>query len=348
MTWSLISWQSIIAGTVAALAVSIVMAVLGVALGFTVIQPSSDNPFSGLGMAFGIWGVISVVVSLAVGGFVAGMFAGVRGCEHGFMVWALVLIAATMFSGMAVGMAVRTVGSAVKGVGSGAASVASSVGHGISSLASTVVDQIQEDVNFDFDTGEFKEEVTSVLRDTGAEKLQPEYLKGQMREARSELRSALNKLRLNADDYEQVIADFLNKQKTRLDSITGDIDKDAAVNAIMKKRGIDRAEAEQEVDNAIGVYHKAVDKAEQAITDAQQQLHETKEHIKQMADKARAKADAMASSAAKSALAAALALILGAILCMYAGYYGIRYSGRDGGTILIQETKGVEIQNPRQ
>lgn len=36
MAWSLISWQSIIEWTVAALAISIVMAVLGVAPGFTV------------------------------------------------------------------------------------------------------------------------------------------------------------------------------------------------------------------------------------------------------------------------------------------------------------------------
>ena len=86
------SWRYVFAGVVAALAVSIIMAVLGVALGFTVIEPMSNDPFDGLGMAFGFWSILSVILSLAAGGFVAGRFAGERGCEHGLMVRGLGLI----------------------------------------------------------------------------------------------------------------------------------------------------------------------------------------------------------------------------------------------------------------
>ncbi len=123
MSWAFISWQSIIAGAVTALAVSIVMGILGVALGFTVVKPSKDEPTSGLGVAFGVWGVISVIVSLAAGGYVAGVFAGTAGAVHGFMVWATVLLAGLFVGGAAISGAVRTIGSAVKTVGSGAASV---------------------------------------------------------------------------------------------------------------------------------------------------------------------------------------------------------------------------------
>lgn len=342
----MISWQSIIAGTIAALAISIVLGVLGVALGFTVIKPTSDEPTSGLGVAFGVWGVISVILSLAVGGYVAGMFSGVRGVEHGFMVWATVLIAATLFSGLAVGSAVKTVGAAVRSIGNSAASVASSVGHSVSGIASSAVDHVhhslQNSVNLDFDSGELKGEVGSVLRDTNVPTLQPEYLKSQMQEVKDDLKESIHQFRLNSENYDQIAASFLDKQKGRLENITKDVDKNAAVNAVMSKRNIARAEAEKEVDNAINVYNKAVAQAESAIMDVQKEFNDAKLHIKQMADQARVKADRMASTAAKSALAAAVALILGAVICCYAAFYG--NAKTDWNTAFImQERRMIEV-----
>ncbi len=324
MTWVNISWQSIIAGLVASLAISIVMAVLGIALGFTVIKPTANDPTSGLGTAFGIWSVLSIIISLAVGGYVAGMFSGARGCEHGLIVWATVLLAGTLFSGIAFGSAVRMIGSAVRGVGSGAASVVGSIGSGVSDMASHAVDQIRDNVHLDFHTDDIKENVASVLRDSGIEHLQPEYLQQQMREARSDLRSAINRLRLNSDNYQEIINGYIEQQKDRLNNITQDIDRDAAVTAVMNTRDIPRAQAEQEVDNAVRVYNKAVDRAQQGVADMQRYFDETREHIQQAMDRARVRADQMASTAAKSAWMAGIALIIGAVICGAAGYYGAR------------------------
>lgn len=169
MSWGLISWQSIIAGVITTLAISIVLAVLGVALGFTVVKPKSDHPLSGLGLSFGIWSVVSVIVSLAAGGFVAGHLSGINGTEHGFLVWATVLIAGTLFGGLAIGSAVRVMGSAVRGIGSGAASIASSAGESVSHLATSAYDHLKESVAVDFDASDVSDEVRSVLKDTGVE-----------------------------------------------------------------------------------------------------------------------------------------------------------------------------------
>ena len=325
-----ISWQSIIAGAITTLAISIVLAVLGVALGFTVVKPRSDHPASGLGTAFGVWGVISVIVSLAAGGFVAGMFASGKGAEHGFMVWATVLIVGALFSSAAVGMAVRTVGSVVKGFGSGAASVASSVGSamgdGVSNLAHGAMDQIQKHVGLEFDADQLGDKVTATLRDTGIDSLQPDFLKDKLREAKSDLRSALQKISGDTGNYEQVISEFLNKQKARFDSITKDVDKNTAVTALMKKRDMSKQDAEEAVDGALYAYNRAVSKAKEAVNEIQQQIQDTKEQLRETAEQARITADRFASSAAKSALAAAVALILGAVVCVYAGHCGNRYS----------------------
>lgn len=339
------------------------MAVLGVALGFTVIKPSSDRPLSGLGTAFGVWSALSVLFSMAAGGFVAGLFSGVSGREHGFMVWATVLLAATLFSGLAIGTAVRSVGSAVRTVGSGVGSLASTVasgvgsvaqnvGGGVSSLAHNAYDHVKDtlrdnfDLDFDhLDPDKMNQEVASVLRDTGIDTLQPEYLKDQIQAAKGELKQAVHHLRLNSDGYDEVINKFLTDQKARLDNITKSVDRDAAVSAVMNHRKVTREEAAQEVDNALKVYHKAVDKTQNAITQAQQQYQATRQHLQDMADHARVRADEMASTAAKSALAAAVALILGAVVCVYAGMYGTRYTDRELAreTAMIEASRRIEI-----
>ena len=322
-----VSWRSIFAGVITALAISIVLAVLGMALGFTVFEPTSDEPLSGMGIAFGIWSFISVVLSLGAGGYIAGFFSGAKGLVHGFLVWATVLIVATFFSAMAISTAVRTVGSAVQTVASGAAGVASSVGSGIADITGEAVSSLQESVSLDdIDPQAFNNRVTSVLRDTEVETLQPEYLRGQMREARSDLRNMLNQLRLNSSNHDQIINDFLDKQQNRLEAITQDVDRNAAVNALVRNSGMTRPEAEDAVDNAIATYNRAVADAKTAITEARQQIEDTRVYLQNAAEQARVKAEELSNAAARSALIAALALILGAVVSGLAGRWGIKHS----------------------
>ena len=343
MSFALISWQSVIAGTITTLAISIIMAILGVALGFTVVKPTSEHPLSGVGTAFGVWSIFSVVASLAAGGLVAGFFSGMNGQGHGFMVWATVLLVATMFGGLAIGSAVRSVGTVVRNVGSGAATVVSTVGGGISSMASGAIDHIKDSVDLSFDSDQLGDKIASVMRDTGVEHLQPEYLKDQMREARADMRSSLHQLRLDSDNYDQIIDDFVARQKQRLESITGDIDRDAAVTAVMNRRNISREEAGQTVDNALKTYQRVVDKAKHSLGEARQRFDETRDHLKVMADQARVRADKFSSTAAKSALAAGIALILGAVISCYAGMYGNRLTAGPWGDSFVIQTRAVAV-----
>lgn len=319
-----VSWSSIFAGGVSAIAVSILMAVLGVALGFTVIHPKSDEPMSGLGTAFGIWSFISVVVSMAVGGFMAGLFAGQRGMEYGFLVWAVVLIAAMFFSSLAVGSAVKSIGVAVKGMGSGAAGLASTMGKSAAHAASSAISELRDNIHLNVDTDKISDHVLSVLRDTGVDTLQPEYLHQQMREARSDLRNSLHQLTLKPSEAEKVIAGFLENEKKRLESLTGNIDKEAAVNALMNQRHIEREEAEGLVDDAIRAYDHALQKAKESLSEAKTQVEDTKEYLKSLAVQAREKADRWASTAAKAALAAAIALIVAGLISIGAGAWGAK------------------------
>ena len=324
VSWA--SWGSIFAGGATALALSIVMALFGVALGFTVVAPKSNDPTSGLGVAFGLWSFLSVVVSIAGGGFIAGLFAGQRGLEHGFLVWAVVTIVATLFSGIAIGSAVLVIGSALKSLGSGAAGIAGAIGKGAAQAASAAIAELRDKVDLSLDIDSLGDNVAEVLRDTGIDTLQPEYLKEQMREARSNLRASLYQLSLAPADSDRIFAKVLETEKSRLESLTGDIDREAAVEALVNSRNIPREEAGQLVDNAVAAYKQSVQKVKGVLAEARVQVRDAQIYLKELADTARDKADKMASAAAKAALAAAAALILAAAISAAAGLCGASYA----------------------
>ena len=320
-----LSWGSIFAGAFSAMGVWIVMFLLGVALGFKMIKPREERPLSGLAATFSGWSFFSVLVSMAAGGFVAGLSAGHHGFEHGFVVWALVLWVSMIFWMIAMASAARMAGSALKSLGTGAAGAASSMGKGVMNAASHAFSDLRENVRLDFDTDKLNDHVMDILRDTGAETLQPEYLHQQMREARSDLRELIHQLSMNPSDMEKFLSQFVDKEKERLESLTKDIDRETAVHTLMTHRNIPQDEAEKMVDDAVSAYRHAVGKAKESLSEARTQVEDARRHVKEMSDRAREKADDVSSAAAKGALAAAVALILAALVSMGAGWCGARY-----------------------
>ncbi|MCF5429373.1 hypothetical protein GIV88_25915, partial [Pseudomonas syringae] len=116
-----ISWSAILAGVVLAMVVSLLLNLLGTAIGSASIDPMQEaNPLSGIGTGAGIWVVVSSVISLFVGGWAAGRLAQREGAFHGLLVWASVSL-----------ITVYLVSSAVTGVVRGGLNLA---GSGMSAL----------------------------------------------------------------------------------------------------------------------------------------------------------------------------------------------------------------------
>jgi len=95
-----VSWSPVIAGAVAASALSFVLLTFGAALGLSVASPSPTWRDASVGLAFlsGVFVLLTAVVSFGVGGYVAGRLrarrAGARSDEvefwdgiHGLLVW---------------------------------------------------------------------------------------------------------------------------------------------------------------------------------------------------------------------------------------------------------------------
>jgi hypothetical protein len=107
-----ISWGAVIAGAIIALATQIVLTLIGIAIGLATLNPATgDSPTgSALGAGAGIWLVISSLISLFLGGFIAARLAGkVNGWLHGLTTWGtltlLMLLLLTTAAGQLIGAA---------------------------------------------------------------------------------------------------------------------------------------------------------------------------------------------------------------------------------------------------
>ncbi len=324
MSW--VSWPSIIAGMMTAFAVSVVMAALGAALGFAIVNPLASDPFAGVGIAFGLWSLLSVLVSLGAGGFVGGFFSGNRGYVHGFLVWATALTIGTIFSVAALGSVMSSLTSTV---GSGAASALSVIGDKAADLANHAVQDFEARAGEVTPAGPTAGKRLAVLRDTEIEHFQPQFYWKQLREARSDLSATLAKLQSDTGNFETIIDGFLKKQEQRLESIRNtDVDRNAAIERLMEKRNLSEFDATVLFDDALTSYYDRMERLERVLDDSRQRLDDAKAYLTTVSEQARKQAEAMTETATKSALMAALALLLGAAASIVGGMYGSRYGSR--------------------
>lgn len=131
-TVSHISWSAIIAGTLVGLMTQVTLLLLGTSIGLYSIEVSGGlSQFGGLGVGASIWWVISAMLSLFVGGWLASRFAGIQrvfdGILHGVITWAaitvLTLTVLTNIAGGILGGTFRAMGTVVSSAGQAAGAV---------------------------------------------------------------------------------------------------------------------------------------------------------------------------------------------------------------------------------
>lgn len=90
-----ISWKSIFAGVVLALIIQTTLALLGLGIGLSTINPATEQNPAGAGLGIGsmIWWVIVSIVALYFGGWTSSRMAGILsragGVIHGLVTWGL-------------------------------------------------------------------------------------------------------------------------------------------------------------------------------------------------------------------------------------------------------------------
>lgn len=222
-----LSWGAIFAGFIVATMLQIVLALLGVAVGFTTWDPG--DPARDLGMGMGIWLAISALVSLFVGGLTTGRLAGVLtrgdGAIHGVVMWGL----ATLFGlWLAFSGAGFLLGGAFSIVGRTVAATTGAVASGVTQLGQAAVGQAG-----DVDPGALQREIEAALAQTGDPALSADTLAGRAGEVRELAASGASNTELARE-----IAGMVR-------SSAGRVDREAIVNVVTARTDMSRPEAER-------------------------------------------------------------------------------------------------------
>ncbi|WNL42041.1 hypothetical protein RN347_15655 [Halomonas sp. PAMB 3264] len=329
-----VSWGSVIAGVVTVLAISALLSFLGTSIGSSVIDPMSNDPFDGLGTAFGISSAVFLVISFAAGGFVSGRLANSNGFIHGFLSWATATLVSLMLIGFAAGQVASSGVSAMGSILSGTGQVTGSVAQGIGNAASSLGEQLSDNFDFDPDTESplnsqsLRNQVNQILRDTESQALQPDYLRGQAEAAVSDIQTAVRRLASNPSNYETILDELVNAQRERLENIEQEVDRDALVNALVNNTDMTEPRAEEFVDESLARLNAGIRELEQQIDRLESYIDQAKQELASAEQSLRESAEQATQSLRSSALIAFIALAIAALISSFAGVAGSRTQSR--------------------
>lgn len=309
-----LSWGSVFAGIVTFIALIITFSLINAALGFGQFEPTSPNPFDGVGTGQAIWTVVALILSFLGAGFVAGATARRLGFMHGFLTWAGALIATVL-------MLVWIASAALSAAGNVAGSAANLAGDAISGVSSGV-SSLTDNINIDSgNIDDFNANVEEILQDTDVEELQPEYLSGQVDEATADITQAAQDLVVNPENSDQIFQDLSDTLTDRVDNIAENIDRDAVASSVAENTDLTEQEAEEATQNIIDGYQEAAQSAREGIQNAQTQIQETQEEI-------RVQAEEVSAQASRGSIWAFVGVILGAIISTLGGTLGVNTARR--------------------
>lgn len=223
------SWGAVFAGVAIALAVQVILTLVGTGIGVATLNPgagSADNPaVSTFSIGAGVWYVLSALVAAYIGGYVAARMSGrsdrVSAGLHGVTAWAVTTL-------LVLYLLTTTVGSIVGGAFSGVASTLGGIGQ---TVAQTAAPALANSNPLDA--------IESEVRSTGTS---PEALQGN---AVNAIRALLTGGEAGADQA-----------------------RSQAAQALSEARGIPLDQANTEITQLEQQYRSAVDTAKQTATRA--------------------------------------------------------------------------------
>ncbi|MDO5756545.1 MAG: hypothetical protein Q4P24_03380 [Rhodobacterales bacterium] len=306
---SYVDWPSIFAGTVVAVAIGLLLATFGVALGLSSITlDGTDNSSTFELVLTAIWMAITLIAAYLAGGYIAGRMRrrldSVRADEvttrdgiNGLVVWGLgSIISAFMLANVA-GFAADTAGNVAAGAGQAAGAVAQAAGTAVGGVASGAAD------------------AAGALIPDEAKDNPTEYLSNHL----------LRPAEVDADTAdpaqvaEQAASIVANVYRT---GEVSDEDRAYLASAVAARTDMTQKEARERVDQVVADAKEARQKAADAIEEA-------KAKAEQAADEAKEAAVEAARNARNAGILTAFALSAASLIAAVAAFYGGIHGGRN-------------------
>lgn len=312
-----VSWGAIFAGAFAAAALSSILLILGVGLGFSSMSPWSDSGLSAETISYSTigWITFTQIAASAMGGYMAGRlrvkWANIHSDEvyfrdtaHGFLSWAVASFAAAML-----------LGSAVSGVVSGGAKIAGTAGAAMVSTGAAGGAMLASDGGNDVMRGVSGYFIDTLFRPMSSNA-------GSNGAAQSEAPTASGPGATAMEGRDNAITPAQRVEVTRIFANamrTGALpneDKSYVAQLLARRTGVSRAEAEKRINDTYTAVKRNVDDA---------------------AMKAKEAADTARQAMAYGSMWMFVALLCGAFVASFSAIYGGRQ--RDRGSFAVAEPR---------
>lgn len=305
-----VSWAAILAGVVVTLVTQLMLSLLGIAIGASTVDPLREaDPTSGLGVGAGIWWVVTGLISLFAGGWTAGHLAGVpRGLDsmlHGILTWGIATLLTFYLLTSAVG---GIIGGAARALAGGATALGQTVAAVAPQAAEAARGQMREQgINVD----SIRDEVRTLLKQTGKPELQPDALKDKAEKAKDEATESGKAAAQNPQAAQGELDSLIDRLYKQGAGVASAADRDALINVLSARTGKSREESAQ-----------IVDRWNQTFQQARHQVGEMKEEAGQ---KAREVGDAAAKGVSRAAFWSFLTLLSGLVAAALGGRAGVAH-----------------------
>ncbi|RZA25040.1 MAG: hypothetical protein EOP10_08080 [Proteobacteria bacterium] len=302
-----ISWPAIFAGVVVVLVVQLALSLLGLGIGASTIDPlAQQNPLSGMGTGSGIWLVVSTLIALFVGGWIAGRVSGmhnkVEGSIHGFLTWGLATLVTTY-------LLATVMGGMVRGAGNMLGGAASLVGQGLKTAAPAIGDAVSGQLSAQgIDLNSITAEAKTLLSQTAKPELQPNAIENQAERTQAQVEGGVTQAAKNPQNAEAELTQIWNRVMQNGKSTLEAADKEALVNVLVARSSMSPEEATTVVNRWESTYAAAKVKFDQTKVQAEQ--------------KAREAGDKAAENISKGAIWSFVALVLGGLAAAFGGLFG--------------------------
>ncbi|MGF3142487.1 hypothetical protein ACQV2S_07485 [Facklamia sp. P13064] len=315
-----LSWRAVFAGLVTFVALSMLFSLIGAAIGLGATDLTAVNPLDGVGMGLIIWTIVSLILSLAGGGFIAGYTAHRAGMVHGFLTWATGLIVAVVLASSAVTGTFNTIGAMFGATTSAAGDAIGNVSKAAGNLSEEVFNAVAD--NLQLDTSNLDQEVQDLLEDTEIEQLQPGYLQNQLDETVTDIQNAAKSVVVDGKPVEQAMKDVYTNIEDRMATIDEGLDEDALSNAIADNTDLNDEEAEEATAHIMKSYEEAQAQAKYLLASAETEMNRLESGTKQAIDEGVETTNDVINEASKYSIYAFIGSVLGLVISAYAGKMG--------------------------
>lgn len=260
------SWSAVFAGLAVALGTQIALSLLGLGIGAGTIDPAGHDSAtaSGLGIGAGIWFLVTTLLAIFAGGWVAGRVAGmprpVDAALHGVVVWAVTTIATLWLLTTALG-AVFSGATAI--LGNTLSIGASAVGAASPAISNAVGAQLGKS---GITPNAIADQIRTTLAQTGDSKLSATALGSKAGHVARDAGNTSKATALSPQNAHVSINDLVVRVLHEAKGTVNSVDRGDLVNVVMARTHESRPQAEQTVDGWIAQAHTAQAQLSQAAT----------------------------------------------------------------------------------